>query len=44
MPEITYTRGDATTPSVKGVKVIAHVCNDSGGFAVTVYDHGEGPS
>ncbi|MEX3101111.1 MULTISPECIES: Appr-1-p processing protein [unclassified Streptomyces] len=32
MPEITYTRGDATTPSVKGVKVIAHVCNDSGGW------------
>ncbi|MDX3381061.1 macro domain-containing protein [Streptomyces niveiscabiei] len=32
MPEITYTRGDATAPSVKGVKVIAHVCNDSGGW------------
>ncbi|WP_416971280.1 macro domain-containing protein [Streptomyces sp. 4F14] len=32
MPEITYTRGDATTPSVKGVKVIAHVCNDIGGW------------
>lgn len=32
MSEITYIRGDATVPSVKGVKVIAHVCNDSGGW------------
>ncbi|QNP69091.1 Appr-1-p processing protein [Streptomyces roseirectus] len=32
MSEITYTRGDATTPSVKGVKVIAHVRNDIGGW------------
>ncbi|MFD7137443.1 macro domain-containing protein [Streptomyces sp. NPDC059894] len=32
MSEITYVRGDATTPSVKGVKVIAHVCNDIGGW------------
>ncbi|MFF4534664.1 macro domain-containing protein [Streptomyces aureus] len=32
MPEISYVRGDATTPSVKGVKVIAHVCNDIGGW------------
>ncbi|MCX5329962.1 macro domain-containing protein [Streptomyces sp. NBC_00140] len=32
MSEITYIRGDATTPSVKGVKVIAHVCNDIGGW------------
>lgn len=37
MPEITgatgitYVRGDATAPSVKGVKIIAHVCNDIGG-------------
>ncbi|MCX5062849.1 Appr-1-p processing protein [Streptomyces sp. NBC_00452] len=30
MSEITYVRGDATVPSVKGVKVIAHVCNDFG--------------
>lgn len=28
---ITYVRGDATAPSVKGVKIIAHVCNDIGG-------------
>ncbi|UFR01063.1 macro domain-containing protein [Streptomyces sp. Go40/10] len=32
MSEITYVRGDATAPSVKGAKVIAHVCNDVGGW------------
>ncbi|MFJ7962274.1 macro domain-containing protein [Streptomyces sp. NPDC096324] len=32
MAEIGYVRGDATAPSVKGVKVIAHVCNDIGGW------------
>ncbi|MER6673941.1 macro domain-containing protein [Streptomyces sp. NPDC000983] len=32
MREINYVRGDATVPSVKGVKVIAHVCNDIGGW------------
>lgn len=32
MGEITYVRGDATTPQGKGVKVIAHVCNDLGGW------------
>ncbi|MFJ4200387.1 macro domain-containing protein [Streptomyces sviceus] len=32
MGEIKYIRGDATTPSVKGVKLIAHVCNDIGGW------------
>lgn len=32
MSEIAYVRGDATTPSVKGAKVIAHVCNDIGGW------------
>lgn len=32
MSEINYVRGDATGPSVKGVKVIAHVCNDAGGW------------
>ncbi|MFI6851238.1 macro domain-containing protein [Streptomyces sp. NPDC050416] len=32
MSGITYVRGDATVPSVKGVKVIAHVCNDTGGW------------
>ncbi|MFI0901144.1 macro domain-containing protein [Streptomyces sp. NPDC020983] len=29
---ITYVRGDATTPLGKGPKVIAHVCNDLGGW------------
>ncbi|MFJ5557442.1 macro domain-containing protein [Streptomyces sp. NPDC093250] len=32
MSGITYIRGDATAPSVKGVKLIAHVCNDIGGW------------
>ncbi|KAF5993240.1 macro domain-containing protein [Streptomyces sp. WAC00263] len=32
MSEITYVRGDATAPSVNGVKLIAHVCNDIGGW------------
>ncbi|KOV61936.1 macro domain-containing protein [Streptomyces sp. MMG1121] len=32
MSGITYIRGDATVPSVKGAKVIAHVCNDIGGW------------
>ncbi|GHE97456.1 Appr-1-p processing protein [Streptomyces spiralis] len=32
MSEITYIRGDATAPSAKGVKMIAHVCNDIGGW------------
>jgi O-acetyl-ADP-ribose deacetylase (regulator of RNase III) len=31
MPEIMYVRGDATAPRGKGVKLIAHVCNDLGG-------------
>ncbi|MEU9699313.1 macro domain-containing protein [Streptomyces sp. NPDC047981] len=29
---ITYVRGDASTPQGKGVKIIAHVCNDLGGW------------
>ncbi|MFC3573924.1 macro domain-containing protein [Streptomyces yaanensis] len=32
MSGITYVRGDATVPFGKGVKVIAHVCNDIGGW------------
>jgi O-acetyl-ADP-ribose deacetylase (regulator of RNase III) len=32
MAGIHYTTGDATTPSVKGPKLIAHVCNDRGGW------------
>ncbi|WP_405584783.1 macro domain-containing protein [Streptomyces sp. NBC_01190] len=30
--KIDYVRGDATTPLGKGPKVIAHVCNDMGGW------------
>ncbi|MFI2203484.1 Appr-1-p processing protein [Streptomyces sp. NPDC020192] len=32
MSGITYIRGDATVPLAKGTKVIAHVCNDIGGW------------
>ncbi len=32
MRGIKYVRGDATVPLAKGVKVIAHVCNDRGGW------------
>ncbi|MFB8776407.1 macro domain-containing protein [Streptomyces broussonetiae] len=32
MTGITYLRGDATAPSVQGAKIIAHVCNDIGGW------------
>jgi O-acetyl-ADP-ribose deacetylase (regulator of RNase III) len=32
MPTITYLDGDATVPQAKGPKVIAHVCNDRGGW------------
>lgn len=29
---IEYVRGDATAPRGKGVKIVAHVCNDLGGW------------
>ncbi|MGA5560400.1 macro domain-containing protein [Streptomyces platensis] len=29
---ISYIKGDATAPQGKGVKVIAHICNDLGGW------------
>ncbi|MFJ5832567.1 hypothetical protein [Streptomyces sp. NPDC093089] len=32
MNGITYVRGDATAPHGKGVKIVAHVCNDLGGW------------
>ena len=32
MTEIRYLRGDATSPQAKGVKIIAHVSNDLGGW------------
>jgi O-acetyl-ADP-ribose deacetylase (regulator of RNase III) len=30
--QISYLTGDATSPQAKGPKVIAHICNDSGGW------------
>ncbi|EGJ73150.1 hypothetical protein STTU_0361 [Streptomyces sp. Tu6071] len=30
--EITYVRGDATAPRGRGPRVIAHVCDDRGGW------------
>lgn len=32
MKEITYLKGDATVPQAAGVKIIAHICNDIGGW------------
>lgn len=32
MSEINYVVGDATKPQGRGVKIIAHVCNDKGGW------------
>lgn len=32
MTEILYLQGDATQPQAKGNKIIAHVCNDLGGW------------
>ncbi|MFF1506648.1 macro domain-containing protein [Streptomyces sp. NPDC058326] len=32
MTGITYVQGDATAPQGKGVKIVAHVCNDIGGW------------
>lgn len=29
---ITYIKGDATAPRAKGNKIVAHVCNDLGGW------------
>lgn len=29
---IQYLKGDATCPQAKGVKIIAHICNDLGGW------------
>jgi O-acetyl-ADP-ribose deacetylase (regulator of RNase III) len=30
--KIIYLKGDATSPLAKGVKIIAHICNDIGGW------------
>ncbi|MBC2192207.1 macro domain-containing protein [Listeria sp. FSL L7-0229] len=32
MTQITYLNGDATNPVAKGNKIIAHICNDVGGW------------
>jgi O-acetyl-ADP-ribose deacetylase (regulator of RNase III) len=32
MAGIDYVRGDATCPQAKGPKIVAHVCNDRGGW------------
>ena len=32
MPEIIYQKGDATNPMAAGEKIIAHICNDAGGW------------
>ncbi|WP_044208926.1 macro domain-containing protein [Flammeovirga sp. OC4] len=32
MEKIKYLKGDATSPQAKGVKIIAHICNDLGGW------------
>ncbi|MEV6352338.1 macro domain-containing protein [Streptomyces hydrogenans] len=32
MTEIAYVRGDATAPRGGGVRIVAHVCNDLGGW------------
>ncbi|MBB5867738.1 O-acetyl-ADP-ribose deacetylase (regulator of RNase III) [Allocatelliglobosispora scoriae] len=42
MRPLTIVRGDATSPQAKGPKVIAHICNDLGGwgkgFVVAISD------
>lgn len=32
MKPIQYLKGDATVPQASGVKIIAHICNDIGGW------------
>ncbi len=32
MKEIRYIKGDATNPPTAGTKIIAHICNDIGGW------------
>lgn len=32
MTTLTVLKGDATSPQAKGVKLIAHICNDRGGW------------
>ena len=37
MKEIEFLLGDATQPQSKGNKIIAHVCNDLGGWAKDLF-------
>ena len=32
MTNIEFLKGDATSPQAKGLKIIAHICNDRGGW------------
>lgn len=32
MKTTQYVKGDATSPQAKGIKIIAHICNDIGGW------------
>lgn len=32
MTQIIYLKGDVTNPIAKGNKIIAHICNDAGGW------------
>ncbi|NDV67032.1 macro domain-containing protein [Bacteroides sp. 224] len=32
MKQIIYLKGDATSPQASGAKIIAHICNDIGGW------------
>jgi O-acetyl-ADP-ribose deacetylase (regulator of RNase III) len=47
MTTIIYLKGDATSPQAKGVKIIAHICNDLGkwgkGFVMAVSARWPGP-
>jgi len=40
MTVLRFIKGDATSPQAKGVKIIAHICNDLGkwgkGFVMAV--------
>ncbi|QFG22835.1 macro domain-containing protein [Actinomadura sp. WMMB 499] len=44
---VRYIKGDATSPQAKGVKIVAHVCNDLGGwgkgFVLAVSRRWKGP-
>ena len=47
MTQIHYLKGDATSPQAKGIKIIAHVSNDLGGwgkgFVVAISKRWPGP-